>query len=750
MKDTCKCLFKLWTLFLAFFLLTAGAPPAEAEAHADAGRPGHFIFLVVDQVGLADLANPDLPHFKALIEQGALAVMNTSTGGAQTPDNTFVTIGSGSRAIGYPVASQAFNAGAELNGEPVTDIYLRRTNNAAVGPENILSLSVEQFKVLNEELHYTVEIGALGEALQQAGLKTAVIGNSDMPQEDAIFPQYIYGRQAAALLMDNRGLVDYGDISNRTNLKDATAPFGIRTDEDKVLQLFRQYYPHSQVLLVNFGDTSRTAAYAAVLGDQAAKRQLKTALDRADHLLGQLLKHIDLSKDCLAVVVPTPSPSNKTQKDTLTPVIITGAGITPGLLTSGTTHRDGIVANFDLTSKVLNYFGIDQPASMVGQPMTVQSAGHQEKLQFLADLKANLVNNTLRRVPILSTVAYYIAAILALALIIAVLQLFKIDVSNLLKRALAYNFLAVLALPLVLLGMGIFGAPSLFLSYLTLVGLLILCTVLLSLLVKHSNLETALLFICLSFLSLLFYDLFTGANFILNSPLGYDPQRGARFYGIGNELMGPVIGASTIGMAAFLDLKRFRGQLALVGLLMAGILLVMVFPGLGSKAGASISVTAAFVTLLWLSLGYRIGLKQLAMVGAAIFAILALISIADSIGVPRTHVGRAIQDIQTGGIVSLLDIITRKLEMDFRLMRYSYWSWVLVASIFLMLLMFKFRLDFLEHLRDKTPQLLNGCYAGLFGAAVALFTNDAGIVAAATCIIYPVFSLLLLNLTYKP
>jgi len=744
MKD--KCLFTLWTLFLALFLLTAGATPALA----DTDRQGRFIFLVVDQVGLADLTDPALPNFQAVIEQGALALLNTTTGGAQIPDNAFVTIGSGSRAIGYPAASQAFKAGAELNGEPVTGIYQRRTNNTAVGPENILSLSVEQIKVLNEDLHYTVEIGALGEALHQAGLKTTVIGNSDMPPEDAIFPQYSYGRQAAALLMDNRGLVDYGDISNRTNLQDATAPFGVRTDEARVLQIFKQYYPHSRVLLINFGDTSRAAAYAAVLDAQAADRQLKTSLSGADHLLGQLLKQVDLSKDCLAVVVPTPSPINKAQKDTLTPVIIAGAGITPGLLTSGTTHRSGIVANFDLTSTVLNYFQIDQPTSMVGQPMTVQSVGHQEKLQFLAELKTNLVNNTLRRVPILSTVAYYIAAILALALVIAVLQLFKIDVSNLLKKVLAYNFLAILALPLVLLSMGIFGAPSLFLSFLTLVGLLLLCTMLMSWLIKHGNLETALLFICLSFLGLLFYDLFTGANFILNSPLGYDPQRGARFYGIGNELMGPVIGASTIGIAVFLDLKRFRGQLALVGLLMAGILLVMVFPGLGSKAGASISVTAAFVTLVWLSLGYRIGLKQLAMVGASILAILALISIADSIGVPRTHVGRAIQDIQTGGLASLLDILARKLEMDFRLMRYSYWSWVLVASIFLMLLMFKFRLDFLEHLRDKTPHLLHGCYAGLFGAAVALFTNDAGIVAAATCIIYPVFTLLLSNLTYKP
>lgn len=134
------------------------------------------------------------------------------------------------------------------------------------------------------------------------------------------------------------------------------------------------------------------------------------------------------------------------------------------------------------------------------------------------------------------------------------------------------------------------------------------------------------------------------------------------------------------------------------------------------------------------------------MVAAAVLFVMIFISIADSLSGPRTHIGRAVLAIQTGGIGSMFDIIIRKLQMDFRLMRYSYWSGMLVTSIFLMLLMFKFRLNFLEHIRNKTPNTLNGCYAALFGAAVALFTNDAGIIAAATAVIYPVSILLLLNM----
>ncbi len=408
--------FAQFSLFFTFFLLTSIAHPALASS----AQQGHFIILVVDQISLADLTNPELVNFKSIIDKGAIGVMNTTTGGAQIPDNAFVTMGAGSRAIGSPAASQAFNAGDELHGEPVSGIYLRRINNPAVGQADIISLTVEQIKTLNDKLHYTVEIGALGEALHQAGLKTCVIGNSDRPPEDAIFPRYVYGRQAAAILMDNHGLVDYGDISTATNYSDLTAPYGIRTDAAKVTQLFRQYYPYSQVMLINFGDTSRTAAYASVLDKDTAAEQLSISLYEADSLLGQLLKNIDLNKDCLAVVVPTPSPIGKKQKDTLTPVIMTGAGINPGLLTSSTTHRSGIVANIDLASTVLNYFHLEEPGSLVGKAMTVQSIGAQEKLSFLTSLKTNLVNNTVRRVPILSTIAYYIAALLILALILTV------------------------------------------------------------------------------------------------------------------------------------------------------------------------------------------------------------------------------------------------------------------------------------------------------------------------------------------
>ncbi|AEG58778.1 hypothetical protein [Desulforamulus ruminis] len=716
-------------------------------AYAQTGPTRHFIILVVDQISLNNLDHPDLAHFQALIQKnGAIGLMNTTTGGSQTADNAFTTIGSGSRAIGSPGAAQSFNTRETINGQLVADIYQRRNNIRDIHAYQVVNLSAEQMKNMNKDKHYEVRIGALGDALHEAGLKTAVLGNSDLPSEETNLPRYTYGRQAAALLMDGNGRVDYGVVSGDILTADRQAPFGIRTDEEKLLKLLKQYYTQSPVLVVDFGDTSRAAAYSSSISKPMAERQLYSALHRADHFLGELLQVINLEQDYLMVLTPTPSEANKAQGNTLTPLIFAGPGIEKGLLTSGTTHRPGIVTNTDVAATVLHSLGLAVSEEMIGQPMKGISAETGSYLQYLSQAQEKLVQNTLRRVPVLSTVASYILGVLALSLVMFILRLFNHDYSRILKKILLYNYLAILTLPLGLLAMAGLGALTVAQSFMALILITFVLTVLLHRLARNKSLSHAMVAVCAAFIALLFTDLFLGANLILNSPLGYDPQYGARFYGIGNELMGAVIGAATLGAAAFMNIKQFKGRLVLVAAMMLGVLFVMVYPGLGSKGGASISVTAAFVTLLWLSLGLPTGKKQLFMVAASVLAVMLFISLADFLGGSRTHIGRAVQEIQTGGLSSMLDIIIRKLEMDFRLMRYSYWSGMLVASIFLMLLMFKFQFDFLEHIRKRTPDILNGCYAALFGAAVALFTNDAGIIAAATAIIYPIFTLLLLNL----
>src|SRR5690606_11140450 len=55
----------------------------------------------------------------------------------------------------------------------------------------------------------------------------------------------------------------------------------------------------------------------------------------------------------------------------LAPVLAYGKGFAPGLLTSATTRRRGIVANIDITAAILNHFGLYSPGEIHGQPLSV-------------------------------------------------------------------------------------------------------------------------------------------------------------------------------------------------------------------------------------------------------------------------------------------------------------------------------------------------------------------------------------------
>ncbi|MBU5440210.1 hypothetical protein KQI42_19635 [Tissierella sp. MSJ-40] len=69
-------------------------------------------------------------------------------------------------------------------------------------------------------------IGALGDNLHKAGFKTAVFGNSDIPEE--------FIRTASLIPMDSKGLIDYGNVDNIT-IEDIRYPFSIKTDYEKLL-----------------------------------------------------------------------------------------------------------------------------------------------------------------------------------------------------------------------------------------------------------------------------------------------------------------------------------------------------------------------------------------------------------------------------------------------------------------------------------------------------------------------------------
>ena len=79
----------------------------------------------------------------------------------------------------------------------------------------------------------------------------------------------------------------------------------------------------------------------------------------------------------------------------------------------------------------------------------------------------------------------------------------------------------------------------------------------------------AFVFVALITLLALDIDLLTGATMIKSSVLGYDPMAGARYYGVGNEYMGVMIGCAILVSAAIYQAWHHRWVLWLLGIFLA-------------------------------------------------------------------------------------------------------------------------------------------------------------------------------------
>ncbi len=87
-------------------------------------------------------------------------------------------------------------------------------------------------------------------------------------------------------------------------------------------------------------------------------------------------------------------------------------------------------------------------------------------------------------------------------------------------------------------------------------------------------------------------------------------------------------------------------------------------------------------------------------------------------------------------------MLRRKLAMNIRLLRYSIWSYALVAFMGLMVLLFYYPVGRIKILKNRNRYLFSGIMAIVAGSVAALLLNDSGVVAAATTLLYGVPPLL--------
>lgn len=236
------------------------------------------------------------------------------------------------------------------------------------------------------------------------------------------------------------------------------------------------------------------------------------------------------------------------------------------------------------------------------------------------------------------------------------------------------------------------------------------------------------------------------------SPLGYDPVGGARFYGIGNEYMGVLIGSAIMGWAVLVEYTSLRRKQKAFGVLFFTALVVVIgYPSLGTNVGGAIAAVFAFGSTWFTFNGKKNSWRTGIILSMIVILVLGLFMVLDGANDPgeQSHIGQTVELFRRQGLEALFLIVKRKLAMNIRLIRYSIWSRALLVTLGAIAASFIWPSRFIFWLRKTHPFVAKGVAGVVIGSVFALIFNDSGVVAAATCISFGSSPLLLLALELK-
>lgn len=731
-------LFIIGILFL-LSLLTPQAVASKGEIR------GKFILIVIDQVGIAELKEAKLPTMIRLTKGGAIGAMNIRTPVQDSTSAGYTTIGAGGKAVGANGKTSSgesvrqgwdgFGADERMDNQRVADIFYERTGRTVKAP-TIVNLSINQIVEANKEEDLGTKPGALGETLQAAGLKTAALGNSDTA--------HTYGRAIVNTVMDAQGEVDYGDVSQRLLKKDAAFPTGLRTDQAKLFDAFASAYQQADVIAIDWGDTSRVEAESSYLSASVALRRKREALRGADQFLAQLLQVVDLKKDRIIILAPNASPAAVKGESLMTPAIMAGKGVQEGILITPTTKRDGVIINIDIAPTVLSFFNIKAPIEMIGQEVKGAKFS-QDPFDYLVKANQGWVTKAQFDAPVLRVLAGWDVLIIFTFMMMMLFPAYRIWA----RRGRVF-LLTVAVVPLALLLVPMLKWESFPLIFADTIILTALMVALISWRIKES--ADALIIIGFATVAAVVIDLVTGANLARQSLIGPSVVTGARFYGLGNEFAGVLIGATIIGSTALLDrlnLKEGKGKwlvLGFTGLFMLIVAFVIGHPALGANFGMLLAALAAFgIALLGFTRG-KIGIKEifgLAVVSVLIIGAIFLYDMTRSVAA-ESHIGRLLELVRIQGMAPLTQTIQRKVMMNIKLLQFAFWNWVNVASLIVLLVSAYSLKDLIKQVSEHYTHYKWALTGGIVGCAAALIFNDSGVVAMAMIFIFLVPSTLYL------
>jgi len=694
-------------------------------AFASDCREGKLLLIAIDRVGWQDIEKADMPNLDSLVKSGSIGLMTTNTAGRLTQRNAYITIGSGARLEGTQKSALGLSVNEKYMGERAGDVFYQITGRVGY-EDSLVNLSIAQVKRYNERRPYTVNVGALGEVLRDEGYSIALVGNSDIPQHPRRF--------LTDMLMDDLGIIPMGIVGEQVLKTDDKRPFGIATDYEEMYEAITRFWDAADLLAVELGDTSRAEEFGVNVSAERLAEHRQTALEESDAFIGRLLKRIDMQNDLVMVIVPVGPTHELRANNRLTPIILNGKGIGRGWATSASTRRDGIVTNLDISATILNFFDVVPLHGQGGEAIRTGSAGLG--LNELKDLNRRLLNLfNQRRSLIRGHVFLQILALFAATYMI----LFNKKHLNKIKNLLVF----IMIIPLSYMLVTPFFQNNIWINAPLIIAINMLITLIV--LFSFKSVLSGIAAVCIAVTVVILIDQWLGGNLIKWSPMGYDVISGARFYGIGNEYMGVLIGASSTGVGSLVQIsdKNKCNTKRIASLIHLSVFATLALPWLGVNLGGAVSSFSALGAWLVMSNKWGINAKTVTAMLAVIILLVTGIFVLDSLRDPgvQSHIGQTARLVSRGGIVELIDIAYRKVSMNIRLLGYTVWTNLVIVSLISVGLLIYRPIGILKKVMHELPFASYGIAAGTVGSVAALLLNDSGIVAAATAIAYIVFPL---------
>ncbi|HHW56311.1 MAG TPA: hypothetical protein GXX15_01320 [Clostridia bacterium] len=685
------------------------------------------VLFILDRTSINDIDKHNLPNIKKLLDIGSLALMNTKTAGSYSEPAAYLTIGTGTRASTGEMGGLCFNKNEVYGYTSAEKLYHLYTGKEPK-EGNIVNLGIQDLINQASSLNYTVTPGLLGQLLKENGINVYVLGNSDIKTSSGIY----YNRYAPLIGMDKNGIAQ-GDVSEDLLVRDENSPYMIKADYEKIYNKFLEYSKNGGFIIIDPGDILRADVFSKYTSPSLSNSYKEKALQESDKLIEKILSNLDLSKDLLILVTPYPSNQDIQNSNLITPVIVAGPSFSKGFATSNTTKRGGIIANLDIAPTILTYFNIEPPVEMLGHP--IKSIPSNNALSYLIKADEMIVSVHNVRPVILKT--YVLFLIIVLILYVGLLFLKKDHL-----RYLTPVILGVMTIPLTFLVLPLLGPLSVYLNALAIITITLLIVAIIMLLVKN-DLDRLMVISLITAIAIII-DLLLNSPLMKNSILGYDVISGARYYGIGNEYMGVLIGSSIVGISLLIE-KYKKNILKIFGLVFfALVFLLMFLPQFGAKVGGLITGFMAFGTTVLMFFGVKMDKKNFLLLFFFMLVLLFLMFIVSMFLNTTTHMAQTAIIVKNEGINSLLQIFVRKLQMEFKLIRYTIWSWVLIISIIVLFILSYKPTGVLQNIFRKYKYLYYGFFGSIVGMLFALGFNDAGIVAASTICIYAIPPILLL------